>query len=176
MSVCAPGLPSYYLWDSLAALLHYQATGDYFSICDVPGVPEDAPDNGVAAYHLVIHQVPRAVLLVYPFAANGPGVFGASNNGWHFGIRLGGSDSALSKSVVQKIASVVGLEPDDVPLAMFSGLINEITTGTLDTWKGAIDQVVAMTKQAISDAMSQNYTGLAQDTINDATSLAGQSS
>lgn len=137
---CPPGLPSFYLWDSKAALARYQQTGDYFSICDFPS--DDLGDNGVSGAHVVLHALPLAVLKAYPFASRGTDAWSNVNStGWHFAIRLpSGSDAQIAAGVSNAPSGGAPLDIADVPLAMFSGLVHELTTATVDTSANALSE------------------------------------
>lgn len=183
-AACEPGgsLPSWYLWDSNASLLNYVRTADYFSVCDFPPGPDDAHDNGVLTARKILHTVPRAVFISYPFAARDDNPFGDPTShdpsqpsppprGWHFAIRektesLPNDPADQAPVDANAIAQQVGISPADVPLAMFAGLIHEEIDATSDSSK-ILSEAVDMIKNAFTDAMSGNLVGVAGDIMAD---------
>lgn len=147
---CAPGLPSYWLWDSGACWADYLRTGDYFAVCDFPTSPDDTGDNGVLTAHIILRQLPKALRVQYPFAPN-----------FHFAIRQ------ADQTTLSEVASDTGIPPADVAMALFCGAVMEATTATVDTTSGAINQAIDDAKKLWTDAASQNYYQAAEDAYAD---------
>jgi hypothetical protein len=147
---CAPGLPSYWLWDSTAALALYARTGatmNQWMVCDEPISAADQADEGEGTAHAIMHEYPKAFLVQYPFGPQ-----------FHFAI------PKLSASVIAEISEKSGIAAADVPLAMFAGLIHEQITVEIDTTSGAMQQAWNDFSTMWSDVVSQNYSKAYGDT------------
>jgi hypothetical protein len=126
-------------------------TGDYeyFAPCDNPAFNGTSDDVAVA--HVQLHELPKALLVQYPFGQN-----------FHYAVRQ------VDPGTMATISNQTGIPQADVALGIFSGAILQSMSATVDTTSGALTQAYDMVKQALNDALSQNYYQLAKDAYADA--------
>ena len=176
MTTPASFVPSYFLWDANAALHDYLKHGALFQTSDLPPAARDA-----LGLHTVILEVPLARRLTYGYGWNPD--YGAppgehytllesnqvqapsSNQGPSSGTLplddyTGEIADALTKAGANGGAPV---DPADVPLALFCGLVHQTTTSETDTTSGAWEEAGPLMLKELEDALSQNYVKMEAD-------------
>lgn len=167
-----PGLPSWFLWDSLEAFSHYAKTAELPYVYDEPP-PGDHLDP--VFQRSILHLTHIAKLKTYPWASCGVDVRGgASDNGWHFTVR-DPEPTPESDVDMATIGSAVGIDPADVPLALFCGLIHERMTTSTDTTTGAFRDALPTLLKELEDAMHFDASGMANDAQKAAAAREGAS-